>query len=92
MAVHVLVFDPMNMSSIEEFEQQLDTYLTNGWEILQALSGNRAGIAEGMRTFRNSSRVFSPEHKDYVVFVLRNAVVEQSGHKVLLDQRTSPQP
>lgn len=75
MAVHVLVFDPMNTSSVTEFEQQLDVYLTDGWEILHALSGNRAGIAEGMRTFRNSSRVFSPEHKDYIVFVLRNAVL-----------------
>lgn len=81
MAVQVLVFDPMNPSSIEEFEQQLDSYLSAGWEILQALSGNRAGVAEGVRNFRNSSTVVSPEHKDYVVFVLRNAVLESTNAK-----------
>lgn len=80
MAVHVLVFDPMSTSSIEEFEQQLDSYLSAGWEILQALSGNRAGVAEGVRTFRNSSKIISPEHKDYAIFVLRNAGIEQPTH------------
>ncbi|MBE2268726.1 MAG: hypothetical protein IAE80_10890 [Anaerolinea sp.] len=78
MAVHVLVFDPMKMSSIAEFEQQLEAYLSDGWEILHALAGNRAGVAEGVRNFRNSSRLISPEHKDYVVFVLRNAMLEPS--------------
>ncbi|MBK9745690.1 MAG: hypothetical protein IPO91_02820 [Chloroflexi bacterium] len=92
MAVRVLVFDPMNISSIEEFEQQLDTYLAEGWEILQALSGNRAGVAEGVRTFRNSSRVSSPEHKDYVVFVLRNAVMDQAAHRLPEDQLSTAHP
>ncbi len=58
MAVQVLVFDPMNPSSIEEFEQQLDSYLSAGWEILQALSGNRAGVAEESATFATRRESF----------------------------------
>jgi hypothetical protein len=72
-----MVFDPMNANSIEKFEGELDSYLSNGWEILQAIAGNRPGVAEGVRTVRSTSRVFSPTHKDYVVFVLRNAVITQ---------------
>jgi hypothetical protein len=75
MAVCVLVFDPMNRSSIQKFETELETYLRDGWEILKALAGNRPGVAEGVRTFR-SSRNVSPEHKDYVVFVLRHPGID----------------
>ena len=77
MAICVLVFDPMKTSSIEKFEQDLDSHLSNGWEILNAISGNRAGVAEGVRTVR-SSRVLSPEYKDYVVYVLRNSSVTEA--------------
>lgn len=66
MAVHVLVFDPMNMSSIEEFEQQLDTYLTNGWEILHpfpaiALASPKACelFATPPECFRQSTKTMS---------------------------------
>lgn len=78
MAICVLVFDPMKTSSIEKFEQDLDSYLSNGWEVLNAVAGNRPGVAEGVRTVR-SSRVLSPEQKDYVVFVLRNPMADKAG-------------
>lgn len=76
MAICVLVFDPMKTSSIQKFEQDLDFYLSNGWEVLNAVAGNRPGVAEGVRTVR-SSRIISPEQKDYVVYVLRNPKIEQ---------------
>jgi hypothetical protein len=76
MAICVLVFDPMKKSSIQKFEQDLDSHLSNGWEVLNAVAGNRPGVAEGVRTVR-SSRIISPEQKDYVVYVLRNAKMEQ---------------
>jgi hypothetical protein len=77
MAVRVLVFDPTKECSIEAFEQQLDSYLGDGWEILHALAGNRSGFVEGVRTVRNASKLLSPEHKDYVLFVLRNVGLDQ---------------
>lgn len=75
MAVCVLVFDPMKASSIEKFERELEDYLSNGWEILNAISGNRTGVAEGVRSVR-SARILAPDSRDYVVFVLRNPAVE----------------
>ena len=78
MAICVLVFDPMKTSSIEKFERDLDSYLSKGWEVLNAIAGNRPGVAEGVRTVR-SSRIVSPEHKDYVVYVLRNPAIDTAG-------------
>ena len=82
MAVCVLVFDPMKTSSIEKFEQDLDSYLSSGWEILSTVAGNRPGIADDVRSVR-SAKVLSPDHKDYVVFVLRNPVLDKPGLRQL---------
>jgi hypothetical protein len=76
MAIHVLAFDPMKIQEIQTFEQELDSYLSTGWEVLSAISGNRPGIAEGKGSFR-SAKVLSPEYRDYIVFVLRNAALPQ---------------
>ena len=69
MAIHILSFDPLQNTDVERFEHDLDTYLTDGWEIISTLAGNRPGIDEQMRSFR--SNLMSPNFKDYVLFVLR---------------------
>ncbi len=69
MAVHILSFDPLQTVDVERFEHDLDTYLTDGWDIISTIAGNRPGIDENMRAFR--SNLTAPNYKDYVVFVLR---------------------
>jgi hypothetical protein len=76
MAIRVLTFDPLSRSDVEQFEQDLDFYLSDGWEVLTTVAGNRPGVAWGSTSAR-LSKVKSPEHKDYVVFVLRNAASSQ---------------
>jgi hypothetical protein len=71
MAIRVLTFDPLNRSDVEKFEQDLDFYLNDGWDVLTTIAGNRSGVAWGGASAR-ISKVKSPEYKDYVVFVLRN--------------------
>lgn len=61
MPICVLVFNPMKTSSIEKFERDLDSYLSKGWEVLNAIAGNRSVVAEGVQT-AFSSHIVSPEH------------------------------
>lgn len=75
MSVHVLSFDPLQTTEVTRFEHDLDTYLSDGWDIISTIAGNRQGIDENMRAFR--SNLTAPNYKDYVVFVLRKIDVPQ---------------
>lgn len=77
MAIRVLTFDPLNPSQVQKLEEDLDFYLNDGWEVLTTVAGNRPGVAWGDTSSR-FSKVRSPEHMDYVVFVLRNTGLSQN--------------
>lgn len=77
MAIRVLSFDPTKQVEIEQFEKDLDFYLSDGWEVLTTMAGNRPGVDGNLRSFR-SDKHMAPSYKDYIVFVLRHTGATQA--------------
>ena len=76
MSIRVLSFDPLQPTEVDQFEQDLDFYLGDGWDVLTTVSGNRSGVMQSASAFR-SGKTHSPQFRDYVVFVLRKSEPEQ---------------
>ena len=73
MTTKIITFDPLLVEDVQRVEGELDGLLNEGWEIVSALSGNRAGASpsHGLgRVEPAGSSQHLPQYKDYVVLIV----------------------